>query len=257
MRNKGKTILFVSHDINSVNHLCDEAILLENGHVIKQGEPRQVTRFYHKLLFGEELKTKQADIHETSKKKAGCDNAILQEHQNKLSETERLKQLVLQKLDVSNINASSDSFRYGDKKAEIIDYGILDDHSKRINIVKTGQKYRIFFRVFFHEDLNELTFGCRIQNTRGVDIFAANSFYHKTAVPPARKGDIIECCFDVVMWLAPGDFFLTFGVRKIDLYYFYDRRVDTFHFKVIGDGSIDPVCLVNLNETVSLKTLLL
>ncbi len=255
MRNKGKTILFVSHDINSVNHLCDEAILLENGHVIKQGEPRQVTRFYHKLLFGEELNTKQADIHGGSKKIAGDDNTVLQEHHNDLSETEKLKQLVLQKLDVSNINSSSDGFRYGNKKAEIIDYGIFDCHSKRINIVKTGQKYRIFFRVLFHEDLDELTFGCRIQNTRGVDIFAANSFYHKAAVPPAKKGDVLECSFDIAMHLAPGDFFLTFGVRKIDLYYFYDRRVDTFHFKVAAENCIDPVCLVNLNETVSVKTL--
>jgi lipopolysaccharide transport system ATP-binding protein len=50
---QGKTILLVSHDINAVNTICDEAILLERGTVRAQGTPSAVGNVYHELLFSE------------------------------------------------------------------------------------------------------------------------------------------------------------------------------------------------------------
>lgn len=255
LRDEGKTILFVSHDINSVNHLCDEAILLENGKIVEKGEPRQVTKLYHKMLFGEEIGSKIRNIQKTSIDIAEGDNGEFKEEHNELVEQEKLKQLVLRKMNVSNICRTSGEIRYGNKKAEIVDYGIFNKKFERENIVRSGEQCSIFFRVLFHDDVNNLTLGCRIQNTRGMDIFASNTFYHKVEVPPQKKGNVLECRFDVTMYLAPGDFFLTFGVRRIDLHYFYDRRVDTFHFRVIGDSTIDSACLVNLNEVISVKNI--
>jgi hypothetical protein len=88
-------------------------------------------------------------------------------------------------------------------------------------------------------------------------MFAANTFYHNIKVPPQKKGDILECCFNVSMHLAPGDFFLTFGVRGIDLSYFYDRRVDVLQFSVVGDRTIDAACLVNLQEDITIQNVML
>lgn len=51
MKRANKTILFVSHSINQVNSICDEAILLDHGHVIDSGEASAVGNTYHQLLF--------------------------------------------------------------------------------------------------------------------------------------------------------------------------------------------------------------
>ena len=53
LKKKGCTILFVTHDVNSVNVFCDRAFLLERGMLTAQGEPKQVTAQYFRLLFGE------------------------------------------------------------------------------------------------------------------------------------------------------------------------------------------------------------
>jgi lipopolysaccharide transport system ATP-binding protein len=49
----GRTVLFVSHDLNAVNSLCSRAILLHDGAVVMEGPPRDVTAYYldrsHKL----------------------------------------------------------------------------------------------------------------------------------------------------------------------------------------------------------------
>jgi lipopolysaccharide transport system ATP-binding protein len=44
----GRTILFVSHNMQAVNQLCDRAILLEGGGVTHEGQPSDVvTRYLH------------------------------------------------------------------------------------------------------------------------------------------------------------------------------------------------------------------
>ena len=42
----GRTVLFVSHDISAVNALCDRAILLHEGAILKSGATEEVTRYY-------------------------------------------------------------------------------------------------------------------------------------------------------------------------------------------------------------------
>jgi lipopolysaccharide transport system ATP-binding protein len=42
----GRTVLFVSHDLNAVNSLCERAILLHDGAIILEGSPRDVTAHY-------------------------------------------------------------------------------------------------------------------------------------------------------------------------------------------------------------------
>jgi lipopolysaccharide transport system ATP-binding protein len=45
---EGRTVLFVSHNLNAVESLCDRAILLEDGRVRCEGHPHHVITQYHK-----------------------------------------------------------------------------------------------------------------------------------------------------------------------------------------------------------------
>lgn len=45
-----KSIIYVSHNIQSIIDLCDRAILLENGKIISEGDPKQVAKKYFELL---------------------------------------------------------------------------------------------------------------------------------------------------------------------------------------------------------------
>jgi ABC-type polysaccharide/polyol phosphate transport system ATPase subunit len=49
-RRKEKTIVFVSHDLHTIERICDRAILLEEGELRAQGEPREVIEEYHLLV---------------------------------------------------------------------------------------------------------------------------------------------------------------------------------------------------------------
>lgn len=42
LKNSGKTVLIVLHDLNLASHFCDEVVLMKEGRVIEQGTPLQV-----------------------------------------------------------------------------------------------------------------------------------------------------------------------------------------------------------------------
>jgi ABC-type polysaccharide/polyol phosphate transport system ATPase subunit len=50
---KGKTILFVSHALQTVEEFCDEALLIHQGSLVERGEPGEVILSYIKSYMGE------------------------------------------------------------------------------------------------------------------------------------------------------------------------------------------------------------
>jgi ABC-type multidrug transport system ATPase subunit len=52
LKREGKTIVFVSHDMHSLERFCTRAMLMERGSMVLLDEPRAIARAYHKLNFG-------------------------------------------------------------------------------------------------------------------------------------------------------------------------------------------------------------
>jgi lipopolysaccharide transport system ATP-binding protein len=49
LRDEGRTVLFVSHDLTSVRQLCTRALLLNGGRVVADGTPAAITRGYERM----------------------------------------------------------------------------------------------------------------------------------------------------------------------------------------------------------------
>jgi ABC-type polysaccharide/polyol phosphate transport system ATPase subunit len=54
MRDEGRTIVFVTHDMGTLNRFCHRALLLERGNVVHLGEPHEVADRYLEINFGRE-----------------------------------------------------------------------------------------------------------------------------------------------------------------------------------------------------------
>jgi ABC-type polysaccharide/polyol phosphate transport system ATPase subunit len=52
MKDAGRTIVFVTHDMSAVERFCDRAMLLEKGRVVDIGDPLTISRAYNELNFG-------------------------------------------------------------------------------------------------------------------------------------------------------------------------------------------------------------
>jgi ABC-type polysaccharide/polyol phosphate transport system ATPase subunit len=61
MRDQGKTIVFVTHDMGSLQRFCHRAMLLERGTQVYIGEPHEVADRYLEINFGREPETAVVD----------------------------------------------------------------------------------------------------------------------------------------------------------------------------------------------------
>ncbi|EIC22563.1 ABC transporter ATP-binding protein [Thiorhodovibrio frisius] len=49
-RNKGGSIVFVSHDLNAIKLLCDKVLVLDNGRVVGYDKPEPATNLYNRII---------------------------------------------------------------------------------------------------------------------------------------------------------------------------------------------------------------
>ncbi len=52
LKEQGKTIVFVTHDMSAVERFCDRAMLIERGNIVTIDEPHAVATAYNELNFG-------------------------------------------------------------------------------------------------------------------------------------------------------------------------------------------------------------
>ena len=61
LKQEGRTILFVTHDMSAIERFCDRAMLLDKGKMIGIGEPTAIARRYNELNFGRTIHDGVAD----------------------------------------------------------------------------------------------------------------------------------------------------------------------------------------------------
>jgi ABC-type polysaccharide/polyol phosphate transport system ATPase subunit len=64
LKDEGRTILFVTHDMSAVERFCDRAMLIEKGRMVDLGEPAAIARRYNELNFGR-------TVHQLAERKDG------------------------------------------------------------------------------------------------------------------------------------------------------------------------------------------
>jgi ABC-type polysaccharide/polyol phosphate transport system ATPase subunit len=65
IRDEGRTVLLVTHDMAAVRRFCDRAMLLEHGVIVEEGDPSRIGNRYLELNFSEEpVAARDADAEE-------------------------------------------------------------------------------------------------------------------------------------------------------------------------------------------------
>ena len=189
MKQEGKTILFVSHDMTAVKNLCDAAIWLEHGEVKGIGEPDQVVGKYLATM------TMRRDPYATemaagSTPVVGGDSPVVRTLPNA-------------------------GHRWGNRHAEIIGIQILDSSGIRCELVDHGASIVVRVSVAFHNDLSRPIVGIFMRNRLGEDICGINTSAEGTELPPARAGQCFTVDFNLKLpLLMPGDYHFTPAIAQ-------------------------------------------
>jgi ABC-type polysaccharide/polyol phosphate transport system ATPase subunit len=50
IQESGKTIIFVTHNVEITKEICSYVVMLDHGSVVKEGKPREVVNYYHQVM---------------------------------------------------------------------------------------------------------------------------------------------------------------------------------------------------------------
>lgn len=182
----GKTILFVSHDLSSITKYCDRAVLINRGMKLMEGTPKEAVDMYKRVL------VKQTD----EEKK---ENTTLWKPE---AEGEKWR---------DNLPVNPETLEYGDKKAELIDFAVIDKKGAVSNVIEKGDSCTIKMKVLFHEDVAEPIFAFTLKNLMGIELTGTNTMIEKQEIFSKKKGEVQTISFTQRMNLQGGEYLLSFG----------------------------------------------
>ena len=170
LRQEGKTILFVTHDLQAVTRFCDRAILLDHGQKLEDGDPEQVVQRYQALIAEREQKAGSGEVW------TGTD----QDQNLQVVST------------IPHIH-----HRYGDGGAKVIGIILHSREGKVLNEIRAGEEVHIVISVRFVRPLQNPIIGFTIRDHLGVEIAASNTSYEGLHLPPTHPEDVLTVGFQI------------------------------------------------------------
>jgi lipopolysaccharide transport system ATP-binding protein len=194
LRESGKTIVLVTHDLDAVTKFCDRALLLDGGHLLEDGKPDMVVQKYRALIF------------ERERRYGGFDGAAIPEGAVKIQSSKEIP--VAQS--IPNID-----HRFGNGEAALLGIELLDPAGNPISEIIGGAKAIIRVSAQLKKDIEQPIIGYTIRDRLGVETSSCNTSYAGQALPPAKENQIITSDFRVNFPdLAPGSYSISPAIAK-------------------------------------------
>lgn len=148
-REQGSTLLIVSHDRSSIQSLCDRALLLDKGTIIKDGDPEEVFDFY---------------------------NALIAEKENSTVEVKKL----------DNGKAQTVS---GTGEARVSEIVLYNSKGELAEYVGVGEPVELHVKVKVHRPIETLVLGYSIKDRLGQVMYGTNTWHAEKVIHQPVSGD--------------------------------------------------------------------
>lgn len=195
-REQGTTLLIVSHDRSAIQSLCDRAILLERGFVIKDGPPEEVMDFY---------------------------NALIAERENSTIE---VKQLLNGKVQTTS----------GTGEARVEKIELYNENGELAEYINVGEIVKLRVKIRLYANLPDLVFGYMIKDRLGQAVFGTNTHHLQKKITKLQNGDLIALDFTFPANIGVGSYSITTALHLADSHLAsnYEWRDQALIFNVIN-----------------------
>jgi lipopolysaccharide transport system ATP-binding protein len=267
-REGGGTVLFVSHNTQQIVRVCARCLLLHGGRLVADGESKAVTDLYQRLLYsppaevpallvaleaaGPQAATAlraaapaaprpaDAAVHQAPAPPPGNPGAIDELPDWFDPALPRPQETV-----------------YGTGDAEITEFGMFNARGQRVNVLRTGRRYRWTYKARFLREARNVDFGMMLKTADGLDLVGVVSYHHGFTCPCVAAGTEVEAAFDLTLNVGPGSYFLNCGIggEAEGRHTYLARRVDVSMVKVLPSDAQDGYGLVYAKPGFSLREL--
>ena len=227
MKNNGTTIILVTHDMSTIDRLCDYAIWLEHGKIIADGSTKKIENRYLKFMAEEQEERKKIEVGKNINKQNDLKDDI-QDENNKIK-----------------ITHLGDHFGNGD--VIFTDCKLLDEKHIDRRSFNTGQKIKLQVKYLCQVDPDDLqvNVGFEIASINGTYIYGTNTSREGKKNLKLNKKGTIEIELDNLN-LLPGDYSIGIAIADLEEKATYDYYKNITEFKMYSN--IHDIGLVRLEH---------
>ncbi|MEO7859994.1 MAG: ABC transporter ATP-binding protein [Nitrospirales bacterium] len=220
-RNAGKTLIVTSHDAQQIQSLCDEVLVLEDGQVVMQGDPKSALSCYHDLM-------RRRTDKRTAQLSGGAGPVAL---------------------------VTTQGSRQGTQEATISAVHIYDSEGRSTDSVRSGESLVIEIEIQITPPLKDVACTLGIVSDAQVKCFEAGIPSIQTILGSLSALQTIRCEITALPLLA-GRYFINIGLYPTDWAYFYDFHWQMYPLRIGGDNisGIYTTGVVSLDTRWALKT---
>lgn len=208
-----KTVIFVTHDMQTIKNFCSRAIWIDKGSMIMDGEVSLVVDKYTQFLFEGNIKP------EIQVEKPTVQDEV--------------------KSQIMSLNSNYHN-RWGDKSIEIIGVQMKNEKNMVIDTFKWAEEVQVEIEAMAHQDYinKDIGVGFAFRNNKSIDITTVTSLEDKGPIKNIKKGQKIVIKTSLKNLLAPGNYSLVINIEERDgeIPHYLDFIEGALMFKVIGEG---------------------
>ena len=227
IRQRGTTILMVTHDMGSIIKYCDKVVLLNKGNFVAEGSAGHMVDLYKKILAGQ-MESLDAELAEEKDGAAGNNGRTDLEMTDFSADASLMK---------TKLTINANRTEYGDGRAEIYDLGLFDGRGNLTNLLIKGEMFTIRECIRFHADIETPIFTYTIKDKKGTDLTGTNTMFEGTDIRPVKSGDEYQVEFTQKMTLQGGEYLLSMSCTGFEHgeHVVYHRLYDVANLTVISN----------------------
>ena len=197
-KERGKTILFVTHNVTDVIRNCTRAIIINGGKKIYDGDVKCGVEKYKKIIVKLDEDREQIDKKEK-----------LEQEQIQDIKTKKVK--LPQGEWKKNYTINPNIIEYGNGQADLIDFGIFDTEGNILTSIENDKEVVLKSKVVFHDKVTDPIFTMTVKDFKGLDMMGTNTVQEKIVTGDFEKGDTAVAEFRQKLSLAPNKYTLSFS----------------------------------------------
>ncbi len=228
----GKTIVFVSHDLSSIQKYCDKAILLDKGKKIGEGKPFEIIDLYKKAMVGM-LDTEESAEADAVRKEA---------------ESSRKGELMKDSLPLN-----PEVQEYGDRLIEIVDFAVIDGSGKITGTLMKGEEFTVKVKIRANIPTSDPIVAVTIKDSKGTDISGTNTMFEGVNLGNMFPGDERTVSFTQNADMQGGQYILSLGCTRYENEDFrvYHRLYDVCSLAIVS--AKNTVGFYDMNSVISVE----
>jgi lipopolysaccharide transport system ATP-binding protein len=254
IKDKGGTILFVSHAAQTIVQLCDRAMLIDGGELILEGKPKLVTSQYQRLMGASAGAAARIRREITTLKDAPALHMrrsaveLLHEETDKSFDesTPRDSSTIPAEKPQDVVEFFDHSLRseptvFEERGAHIRDAQLMTLGGEPVNVLHLGKRYRFQYHVDFLQEAMNVGFGMILRTIDGLGLCGAHtSFSDVFRMPHITAGTTVQADFEFSCLVLPGVYYFSCGVlgsvtgEEIQMH----RIIDILPCRIVHHGEL-------------------